>query len=453
MKRLRLCLIVLSLLVPNFARAQQSCDVFYEVIATLFPPQFGFPTVWDAFYGDRDTMTQIASGVTHEGGTLMVLARHLDKTTHKPVDVTLAEINRRGRALMEKKHPAREGEDPIKLIATKTGYLSVSNVSIAKNDRVDRQIGISWYSKAGDFLKDQVLQDDTYDYETFGILPATDGEGFVVIAHAMSRAKDTDQHGVLMCFTSEGKQVWRRAYRVGTPNQIGGLMAIDEKNYLAMGHIKLDDGRMAGWVLKLADDGTILWQRTYPRGLFSSLRQGAISGVSATEGAGFLLIGDSMPATGDLSAAWLLALDSMGEPRWQRFYRRSDYTFSGVGVRTEDDGRIDVLLNGKAREGADGRSHIRMLTLSRRGVTIADESYIDGVHARATDFFQGWNGERIATAIVEVEDKANADALGPLPGQNPVPVEHVQIRQQGWALVASALDPYRDPCDSNGRRP
>lgn len=442
-----------AVLAPGLVRAQ-SCDTHYEVIATLYPPQFGVPAVWDARYGSFDNMTQLVSGVTRDGGTVLGLGRRISKTDFKPLDIVLVELNRRGRALMEKPRPAKDSEEPVKLIAIRDGYISVSNIAgNAVKNRSEKQVNVAWYSKDADFRRNLVLRDDVYDYETFGVLSASEGGGFVVLLHAMNRNNDADQHGVLMRFTPEGKQVWRRAYRVGVLNQLNGVVPIDDKNYLAMGHIRLDDGRMAGWVLKLAYDGTILWQRTYPRGSFSTLHHAAMSSETSSEGPGFILSGESMPVGGELHATWILAIDATGEPRWQRYYRRPDYDLASAGVRTEEDGRISVLINAKNKDSVDGRSHVRLLTLSRRGIMVADESYIEGIQAHATDFFGGWNGERILTATIESDGKADAGPMGPpLPSQesSAAPVRPQPV-QEGWVLVANALDPYIDPCDTRRR--
>ena len=444
---------VLALLPCTSVQAQM-CDTAFEAIITLHPPRLGVPTVWDATYAQKEGMVQLASGVPKQEGTVMALGRTLAKEQSKPEQIVLAEINRRGRVLKEQMYPVKEAEMPVKMIPLKAGYLAVSNrQGGAKKDR--HAVRLAWYGAEGIYRHEKILQDDTYDYDSMGTLAAADEEGFVVIIHAVNHGLENDQHGLLIRFSSDGRELWKRAYRPGIPNQIAGVNALDDGGYLATGRIKLDDGRMAGWVMKLGHDGTVLWQRTYPRGKFSVLRRAAQVPALTTghEGRGFLVLGDSTPIDGGPDATWLMAVDVLGEPQWQRYFRRPDYELSGFGLMRNEDGRIIVAMNAKAMDGGGHRSHVRMLILSPRGVIVEDESYIEGVQAKGNDFVRGWNGERVVTATIEsdstpvAEDMVGDDfivaqAVGAADGQK----KQEQV-SKGWVFVATALDPYNDPCE------
>jgi len=257
-----------------------------------------------------------------------------------------------------------------------------------------------------------------------------------------------------MRFTAGGQQVWRRAYRPGIPNRIEGLGDGGDGGYIAVGRIKIDDGRNAGWVMKLGADGTVLWQRIFPRGAGAVLSRAVYaSDMSGHEGHGFLLLGTSVPLDGGSNAAWLLAVDSLGEPQWQRYIRHPDFSFSPFGIDRAADGRVTVALNAKAVDGSGHRDHVRMLALSPRGVIIGDEAYIEGIQAEGRDYVSGWNGERIVTATIESDVGAGgaemvgddflvtkSDAVSEAGAKNGRPVS------EGWIFVATALDPYDDPC-------
>lgn len=447
-------LLILACVSPTPARAQV-CDTAFEAIITLHPPRLGVPTVWDATYARKDTMTQLASGVPLPGGTVMALGRTVAVDSFRPMETVLAEINRRGRVLNEKTIPMKEAEEPVKLIAVKGGYVAVSNMRGGKNK--DRRVArLSWYGGDGSYRQEKILQDETYDYEATGLLPAAEGGGFVAVVHAIAHANESDQHGLLFRFSPDGREQWKRAYRPGIPNEISGVSVLDEGGYLGTGRIRLDDGRMAGWILKLGADGTILWQRTYPRGKFSTLRRAAAVPAMAAghEGHGYLVLGDSTPLDGGPDATWLMAVDALGEPQWQRYFRQPDFALSGFGLMRNEDGRVVVAMNAKAEPGTGHRSHVRMLILSPRGVIVEDESYIEGVEAKATDFVRGWNGERVVTATIESDAKPLeeemvgddfivAEAVGGGPDE---PQQKRDLVSKGWVFVATALDPYADPC-------
>ncbi len=442
-------------LFPHSSRAQM-CDTLYETIVTLRPPTFGFPTVWDAKYGIRDSMVQLGSGIPQDGGTVMAIGRRLSKDDFRPEEIVLVELNRRGRALKETSFPAKDAEEPIKMIQLGNEFVAISNIRGGAG-RAEKWARLSWYDGDGNYKREKILKDSVFDYKSLSLSSSVEQPGFIALLHAISRDDEEDQNGVLMRFTPQGELLWRRAYRPGIPNVLYNLMPIDEKNYLAVGTIRMDDGRMAGWAMKLGFDGAVHWQRTYPRGASSIFRHAAMSPGYTVEGQGFVLAGDSEPYDDGPVSSWVMAIDALGEPRWQRYFRRPDYELTGNWIVTQKDGRMVLMMNAKATEDSSGRNHLRMLTLSPRGILIQDEAYYEGLGARATDYVPGWNGERIFTAVIEddmgeLEDeetpivvvglaateKSEEEKSAPI-----VPSAPVHI---GWVFVATALDPYEDPC-------
>ncbi|MCB9990834.1 MAG: hypothetical protein H6867_05580 [Rhodospirillales bacterium] len=448
-----LCLILLFLPAASLPAKAQVCDTLFEVITTLRPPTFGFPTVWDAKFGKRESMVQMASGVAMDGGTVFTISRTLSKKDFRPEKIVLAEINRRGRALKEESYPAKTAEEPIKMIRVGDQFVALSNVRGGKGN-AQKWVRLSWYDLNGKYKREHILKDGTFDYSGATLVPSAEKSGFIAVIHAVSRADETDQNGLLIRMSPSGSQLWRRAYRPGIPNKLTGLTKIDETSYIATGRIRLDDGRMAGWAMKLAYDGAVQWQRTYPRGRFSVFTGAALSPSQSAEGYGFYLSGQSTPTDDGPDAAWIMEISALGEPLWQRYYRRNDYTLSGQWVQSEADGRIILMMNAQAVDGQGGHDHIRILTLSPRGILINDESYYEGLLAKATDFVPGWNGERIFTATI-ADDAASYEeedvpitVIGLVPdeeneGEEKVPEDPVH---KGWVMVATALDPYEDPC-------
>lgn len=420
---------------------------------TLRPPTFGFPTVWDAKYGADDVLTQFASGVPQEGGTVFAVGRSLSPTDFKPQHIVLAEINRRGRALKEERYPAKDAEEPVKMIQLGKEFIVISNMRGGKG-LAEKWARLSWYDLNGKYRREKIIKDAVFDYESQGVIEAVEQAGFVVILHGVNRRDPSDENGVLMRFTPGGDVVWRRAYRPGIPNMLQGLTPITDTSYLATGRIRMDDGRVAAWALKLGFDGAVQWQRTYPRGAYSAFRSGEMLPAATAEGRNFVLAGDAKPTDGGPDAGWIMEVSALGEPVWQRYYRRPDYEMSGDWVRSEADGRIVLMMNAKPLEGKGGHGHVRLLTLSPRGALIGDEAYYEGLQARATDYVEGWNGERIFTAQIEEDAGAKAkegeivviglaaeektEVAAPAPPAKPV--------HRGWVFVATALDPYADPC-------
>lgn len=448
------CLTFAALLVAGVPARAQMCDTLYEVITTIRPPTYGFPTVWDADYGMKGHMVQFAGSVLLKDGTIMSQAHRVDEKTGKVIESGLVELNRRGRVFTEQYYPVKNNEYPAGLLQIGERFVGISNMQVGKNP--DKHVRVIWYDRKGIYKRDLTIQDASYDYEAKSIIQAADGAGFVVVIHAVNRRDTKDQFGVLIRYTAEGQQVWKRAYRPGVNNVLAGLSPTDDKGYLATGKIIMDDGRMAGWILKLSGDGTILWQRTYPRGKYSVLNAGAPSSKKNPDGSSFYVVtGAAEPSDGNPYAAWVMEVDNLGEPVWQRYMRRPDYTFTGQNITALADGRVIFVANAKAEGTLEPtkQDHIRIITLSPRGIMLDDQSYLSGLKATVTDSEISPRLEMIVTSTILKQPKISEDVFGPaqvLPeGQAPAPEMPLQ---EGWVMVTPSPDSYDDPCVRKPRR-
>lgn len=451
---LALALTSLLLASPAAPARAQMCDTLAEVISTLKAPTYGFPTVWDADYGERGRMVQFAGGVLMPEGTIMAYGLKLDEQTSQPLETGLVELNRRGRTLVEQFVPAKAGEQPVGLIRLGDRLIGVSTIRAGKNK--DRHVRVSWYDRQGVYKREQIFSDPAYDYTAQAIVTAAEGKGFVVVIHAVSRKDSKDQYGILSRHGADGAQIWKRAYRPGVNNMLAGLAATDDKSYVATGKIIMDDGRMAGWILKLAHDGTILWQRTYPRGKYSVLNAGGASAKVTADGSPYLLVtGAAEPVDGKPHAVWVMEVNPLGEPLWQRYYRLRDYEFVGQDVSSRPDGRVVVVANARAADSYDPalQDHIRVLSLSPRGVMIDDQSYLNGLKAESHAVTRNASGETVVTSTILKQQKTSEEEYGPavpVPEGTQVPPE--KSLQEGWVMVVPGLDSYEDPCMRKPRR-
>jgi hypothetical protein len=455
-------LFLLCLWMPQTAFAGR-CDAAYEVIVSPYEPSFGVPTVWDAEYGEEGKMIQMMSSVTREGGTILSVGRVLNEKTYQPEEVILTELNRRGRAILTKRFPAKNAEAPTKIIEVPNGYLVSSNITAGRKKDL-RQVRIMWLDKNVSFKKEIIIKDSQFNYEGMDLLPAADGNGFIVLVRAENRGNPQDYNSVLLHYTDSGTLSWKRAYRPGIPNSLHGIIPLDNgKNYLAVGEIKIDDNRMAGWVLKLGIDGTMFWQRAYPRGASSVLKAASRAPYSDLTGDGFILLGTSAPLDRGPVATWVLSVSASGEVTWQRYFRRDDSNMIAEALSVEDDGRIMMMINAEMMENLLGADHIRLLTLSPRGALIRDEAYLSGEEAKANDYVEGWQGERIVTSTIRKipVPQAKQDIIGSglfrlrdrgedkvvkAEGEDAAEEKLPDPQTRGWVFVATALDAYEDPC-------
>lgn len=458
LKLLGLVAAVLLLSMPVYAR---SCETHFETITDLNPPTYGFPSVWDAKYGEREDFTQFQTAMLGDKGTVIVAGRRLDKEDFSIKSIFITELNRRGRSLMTKNYPPKPSEIPVEFLKIKNGFLLLSSIKGGYKDR-RQQARLSWFNDDGTFRFDRIIGDDHYDYEANGLSNAAESGGIVVIIHATNPEQSEDNHGVLVRFTAGGDKLWQRSYRPGIPNEILNVVPINENSFLAVGHIRQDDGRTGAWVMRLAYDGAVNWQRMYPRGAASAFYDADIVPANNGTEPSFVLSGLSEPLDNMPHAAMVMQMDALGEPEWTRYYRRKDHSMNAKWILRQDDGRLNVIVDAEADDMTAGiYDHVRMLSLSRRGDILTDEAYYVGHGARAQDFLSGWNGERIIAATINDDARAVEEKDVPLKIIGLVPDEPTPVIekgkaedkpeekpiQRGWILVGTALDLFDDPCD------
>lgn len=473
-----LSLIVMALTLAAGALAQQNLNMEAEAIeqdgtqdtlcappppqtiTTLSAKPFGVPPLWDASYenGRKDSV-HLAEALPLDDGTVLVAGTLYDASEitgtalpedglshHTPSGLAIAQINPRGRTVMEKRHTARPYEKMAAMIRHGEYYVTAS--SYREADDAPYRVRLLWFDNEGEKVREMSLNDPQYSYEATGLVPVKDGKGFLLHTQATPQQEPANPHGRIFAYDAKGGALWNRSFRPGIPNRIDTIFPFGgDGHYMAAGQIRMDDGRMAAWVIELDEDGALLRQKAHPRGGAAALVTGAHMPESKGRTEGFIFAGRSTPLDGSGEAAWIMKTSADGTPEWQRYLRQDGYNLSAKTIRLSADGRMVLMLNAKARnpqagDATDrGRHYIRMLTLSPRGSIIQDEPYIDAIHAEGSGFREGPEGERLILGnIMEKVSAPTADNNG----ENGEPA--LSKRQIGWVINATPPEPYEDPC-------
>lgn len=459
---------------PETGPGSLACQVAREAIINLTPPYFGTPTVWDALFGDHQGLVQFSGAVALENRNVLIVGEKLDMQ-YNPTEQVLVEMNNRARAVVEKRYPAKPGERSSGVLKSGAGYV-VSSTILGGKQNAEKWTRLAWYDAGYNFVREFIVKDSTYNLESMNISAAANGKGFIAVIKAMNRKAEGEDHTMLVRFSADGKIIWKRSFSPGISNHLYNLAVADDTHYIATGQIRHEDGRMAGWLLKLNDDGTIAWQNTYPRGQFAMLRGAYKKSMKFGEDR-YVVAGQVIPYGTDPGAAWVLEVDLNGATVWQRYFRATGLDLDGRAVETYPDGRVTVLVNAKARDKeSDIKNHIRLLTLSPRGILLDDQGYMEGHAAEARQLISGWAGERIVTAFIEIKkmqgdekpelitdalvrqekEKAMAEATAKAGYGPPAPSEEQaallaiaaekEVRHEGWVFVATRVGAYTDPC-------
>jgi hypothetical protein len=455
---LAFCLAVTA--APAFAAAPPPvivCRPDREAIVTLNVPSFGTATIWDAQFADKNDQNIRFGGAVVLGNGNILASGQEQSVDFKPANDLLVELDTRARIVEDKRVKAKPGEQPGPVMPLKDGGYMIGSTILTGKANNEKSVRLARYDHGRMFKSDIILKDTNFDYEVTGLTPAGDGKSFFAIIHAANRQDLTDEYGLLFRITEGGKVLWKRAYRPGIANKIFTISVTSKQHFVATGRVRHEDGRMAGWLMELNDDGTIMRQNTYPRGHSSVLRAATIK-HGAPDGDHLVAVGQVIPYGDKPGAVWAMELDNAGEIVWQRYMRATNYNLDARAVHVEDDGRAVVMANATVAKGEeDGSNHIRLLTLSPRGEVMDDEAYMQGKRAEAVQLIEGGSRERLVVATIDAvidgtnkketaaQQIAREQMIGPIkPSSGPAAPE--TMRTQGWVFAATPLPPYTDPC-------
>lgn len=415
---------------PGSAKAQ-NCDIVGEEIVRLRPPAFENYTQWDEIHG-QDGMEQFSDLTVLVDGSV-VAAGSYTKDEEDPVyKPYLVHMTAKGEVLWETREEETAFKTINRIIPYKTGYLVLGDLNRGGKGN---GIYIAQYNDKGKRLTQWPIYEGKGNLDGKALMVSEDGKALLIAAQLNPQGDFKEQYGVVYKYTLGGKRLWRHGYSPGASSVFNNIQKADGVGYILSGGLQIQDGRMAGWLIRVDDNGAIMWQRSYARGDYAEF----LSAASTPDG-GLLLGGKAKPIGSKRSSAWVIKVDSSGQDVWQRYYAGA-FNYMASDVMAYDDGRAQVLVDAVQHKLVD-RAHIRLMTFSPRGYLMNVEEFSDGQGAHAFRLAKGPKGERAMSGWVQTK---YADVAS---------VEEIPVSTyDSWLVVAPPLDPYDDPCKPRSYMP
>ncbi|MDK2886045.1 MAG: hypothetical protein PWP54_603 [Thermosipho sp. (in: thermotogales)] len=183
---------------------------------------------------------------------------------------------------------------------------------------------------------------------------STRDNGFIFAGSSFSEDGDATSlnHGYsdiwVVKLNENGDIVWQKLFGGSSDEDAFSIQQTDDNGYIVVGYTFSNDGDVTGkhelsdyWVLKLAEDGSLEWQKA----LGGSDYEEAYSVIQTNDG-GFLITGFSFSNDGDVSGnhgeedCWVVKLDENGNVQWQKSLGGSKSDFGRAALQTNDGGFI-----------------------------------------------------------------------------------------------------------------
>ncbi|MCD6267993.1 MAG: hypothetical protein J7J14_06245 [Thermotogaceae bacterium] len=195
------------------------------------------------------------------------------------------------------------------------------------------------------------------DEECHSVCQTTDG-GYVIAGYAYSYDGNVSgNHGEkdfwIVKLDEKGNIVWQRCLRGSMDDEAYDVIQIDDGGYLVVGMTFSNDGDVIGkhggpdfgdaWVVKLSEEGKILWQRC-----LGGMSNDVVYSVVQTGDDIYVTVGGTSSSNGDVKGNhgyhdwWVILLDKDGNVLWQKYLGGSDDEEAFYVQKTRDKGFVMV---------------------------------------------------------------------------------------------------------------
>lgn len=443
------CFTLLVLFFPTVVNAQR-CDVNPEAIFKLHKADIGAYAIWDAVHGDEGFEERYAGGALLDHGHTVVTGTRTLMAKPYPVMI-LAEVDRRGRVVWETK---RDVKGLKTILSTARFGKDIVVTALISEGRDVTSFWVGLFDQRGALRTSRVFRHKGGSVVFGDVIESNKSGALVMVLSTKEKRSGVPRFSGFYNLNSKLQVISKRDFKPGPDNGMYSIIPTPDDQYLLSGYIDNARGRKSGWLMKLDQEGGIIWQQQYPRGIGGEFLRAAVMPDGS-----YIAIGTALPAQEDaLKAGWVVNLDpDSGQVIWQRYFT-GDLDYSGKDVLISDDGVISVMLeaapfkNVYEKEGEKAKSYTRLMTLGPRGVIFDSQAYFQGEIATAFDLFLGPMRDRILVGYTQIAyQKDGVEVSGSdekSEDQGPI----VKRSDEGWIISAPPVKPYEDPCKSKKPR-
>lgn len=415
---------------PAQAQDERDCGVTPSEITSIRELETGVPNKWDAIYAE-DGMDVFTDMVALEKNEKLAVGAFTKDTEDKVYHPLLVKFDENMKILWAVREETKEQRTIQRVIKTKDGFTVLGDMTESARGN---GIYIASYDDTGKMKGKPVpVYEAGGELDAKNFVQASDGTGYIIAAQFIDSKDAEKQRGILYKISRSGNVVWKRSFEPGQSTVFNNIQTALDGSYIVVGQIVMGASKSGAWLLRIDNNGSIKWQRTYPRGLAASFQA-----VAQTKEGDFILTGKARPNNYDGKGltAWVMKVDSAGAPLWQRFFK-GDYNYEAPDLIVYEDGRASVLISGQGMD-SEHRSHARLLTFLPQGRVQSLEDYSEGQNASAHRLVSGFEGERVIVGYAQTSfgEKQESNEASAAP----------EYTFDGWLLAAVPLDIYTDPC-------
>jgi len=147
-----------------------------------------------------------------------------------------------------------------------------------------------------------------------------------------------------------GNMIWEKSFGGSEIDEARGIVSTDDGSYIIVGDtrsneqdVSLNNGAADLWMIKISDDGDLIWNRSIGGSNFDVSRS-----INKTSDNGFIIAGSSRSSDGDVARnqgqndAWIVKIDTNGQLLWETTVGGSNIDFAYDAVQLANGNIIAV---------------------------------------------------------------------------------------------------------------
>ena len=275
---------------------------------------------------------------------------------------------------------------------------------------------------------------------TSSIQQTSDG-GYIVAGYTESFGAGLDDFWILK-LTSSGEIEWQQTYGGGNSEDGYSIQQTSEGGYIVTGSTNsFGTGLRDFWILKLSSNGVIEWQKAYG----GSEYELAYS-IQQTNDGGYIVAGYTESFGAGLDDFWILKLASNGTIEWQKTYGGSQSEEAYSIQQTSDGGYI---VAGQTWSFGSGSGDILVLKLASNGTIEWQKTYGGSQSEEAYSIQQTSDGGYIVAGfgsgdflVLKLASDGTIEWQKTYGGYNVDEASSIQQTNNGGYIVAGSTGSY-----------
>ncbi len=236
--------------------------------------------------------------------------------------------------------------------------------------------------------------------EPYAMTATSDG-GYLIAGNSSSFGEGSKDI-LFLKLNASGKIDWQKSIGGNDDESALSVVQTSDGGYIAVGWtFSVGAGGTDAWIVKISPDGNLEWQKAYG----GTGYEFAYSIIETNDG-GFLFVGNTDSSTGKDNDVWVVKLNNNGDVVWQKTYGGTNEE-SARAVRQNPDGTYTI--GAWSKSFGNGSSDFWLLKLNSDGSILWQKSYLTQKDANFFAFERTKDNGFILVGGLNISTNSNPD--------------------------------------------